>query len=211
MTAVLDAAWSAGHIVATSPPELWVTEFAWSSNPPDSNSVPIALLERWIPEAIYDMWSDGVTVRTWFTITDLGNHAEETGLYYRGATPPADTAKPTLQAFRFPLVAFPATAGVRVWGRVPGGRTTQVAIEQQTVSGWSQLGTLQADPYGVFQGSFATSSRAQVRARTLDLGETSLPFSLRLVPDQSYTPFGGPVLELPRFNGRAPIPPRRSP
>jgi hypothetical protein len=211
MTAALNAAYADGNIVASAPPALWVDEFAWASLPSGSNGVPMHLLLRWVPESMYEMWSDGVTVLNWYTLVDDAFHA---GLYFGGSTFADAQPKPILNAFRFPFVAYPTQTGIRYWGRTPAGRDASVSIEQQQPDGsWSQLGVVQTDQYGIIQGRLGSSTRGQVRARAADLGETSVPFSLRLVPDQSFTPLGLDVqLEPARtYAPRPAIPSRRRP
>jgi len=208
MKAVLDAAWSAGTLVADAPPQFWVTEFSWDSSPPDPNGVPMDLLQRWIPESMYMMWSDGVSVLTWFLLEDAP-YTYQAGLYTHGATGPQDEPKPILQAFRFPFVAYRSAGGVRFWGRTPSGRSASVAVEQEFLGGWNLLGTVQADQYGIVQGRFDTSSRLPVRARTAVLGETSVPFSLRMVPDRYFVTFAQHSLEPPPVRRPRPAIPQR--
>jgi hypothetical protein len=213
MKEVLDAAWALHDIVASQPPQLWVTEFSWDSNPPDPGGVPMTLLQRWIPEAMYTMWSDGVDVLTWFLLVDQAQTIQS-GLYTLGATGPADQPKPIVQAFRFPFVAYRSAGGIRFWGRTPAGRQpTTVAVEQEDgTGGWTSLGTLPADQYGIFQGRLATTSRLPVRARTTDRDETSVAFSLRTVPDRFVPSAGGAQYEPSRTYGPRPaIPPRWRP
>ena len=47
-----------------------MTEFSWDSNPPDPKGVPAVLEGRWVAEALYRMWSAGVSLVTWFTLRD---------------------------------------------------------------------------------------------------------------------------------------------
>lgn len=222
MRAVLDAGWNAGHIVpnvgqsvASTPPELWVTEFSWDSDPPDPGGVPTALLERWIPEAMYQMWSDGVTVLTWFQLVDMSPTIYQTGLYTTREALTADQRKPIFEAFRFPFVAYRAAGGIFFWGRTPAGQRATVAVEQEDVSGgWTQLGTVPSDQDGIFQGRFATISRLPVRATlTTDTGvEVGVAFSLRTVPDRFYPSFGTSQFEPSRTYGPRPaIPPHWKP
>jgi len=212
MKQVLDAAWALGHIVTNGPaPELWVTEFSWNANPPDPGGVPVSLLERWIPEAMYEMWSSGVTVLTWYELVDT-SAPYQTGLYTSTTALADNQPKPILQAFQFPFVAYRSDGGIFFWGRTPAGRRATVAVEQQSGSGWTSLGTLQTDQYGIFQGRFATTSRLPVRARTTDLDETSVAFSLRTVPDRFFPSFGLDQFEPSRtYASRPAIPPRWRP
>ena len=70
MKRVLDAGVRTGHVRSRGRVKFWVTEFSWDSNPPDTNAVPMNLLTRWVPEAFYQMWRNGVSMVTWFQIRD---------------------------------------------------------------------------------------------------------------------------------------------
>jgi hypothetical protein len=208
MRATLVAAEEAGHVVSSGPVEFWVTEFSWDSNPPDPLGVPEPLLSRWVAQALYRMWQNGVSLVTWLTLRDSSmDSIYQAGLYYRGDTFVGDTPKPSLEAFRFPVVAFQRRHLVTVWGRTPFGMPGSIVIEQATAGGgWSALGTLQADGAGIFQATYATSAGSDVRARVVSSGETSVPFSLLNVPDRTFTPFGGAALEPPSPTGRPTLP-----
>lgn len=212
VSAILDAAWSAGHITAPAPPELWATEIGWDTNPPNANGVPMVLATRWTAEALYRLWSDGVSLVTWFSLRDYPSTSQyQSGLYYRGATLAADTPKPILAAFRFPFVAYPTEGGVSVWGRTPAGQAGTVTVQQLTGSPptWTTIGTLTPNSYGIVTGVLSTSSHGDVRASftTGSVTTTSASFWLRTVPDRTIPPWGGPPLEPPPTpRPRPPIP-----
>jgi hypothetical protein len=190
MKSVLDAAVRLGHVASVQPAQFWVTEFSWDSKPPDPAGVPAALEGRWVAEALYRMWSAGVSLVTWFTIRDQPVHqsAYQSGLYFRGASFAADRPKPALTAFRFPFVAFERSNKVLVWARTPTGKGATIVIEQQGSSGWRRVAVLHANAVGIASATVPTSARGPLRAR---IGaDTSLPFSLVEPPDHVYQPFG---------------------
>jgi hypothetical protein len=187
MKAVLDAARRAGHVVSARTPQFWVTEFSWDSKPPDPGGVPVKLLQRWVPQALYEMWRAGVSLVTWFSMRDnsLGR-SFQSGLYSASGRP-----KAYLRGFRFPLVAFPRGRGVYVWGRTPAGARARVIVEQLSAgSKWRRLGTVSANRYGVFAGTFRGPKTGWVRGRLVGGADATLPFSLTPVPDQFFNPFG---------------------
>jgi hypothetical protein len=192
MQSVLRQAIRAGHVVSKRNVRFWVTEFAWDTDPPDPQGVPLGLQTRWTAEALYRMWEAGVSLVTWWRIRDdpLRTSFYQSGLYFRGATIARDRPKRTLYAFRFPFVAFAENGRAFVWGRTPAGRPGKVAIEQRTSGGWSRLGILASDRYGIFSQLYATSADGAVRARLLAGGDVSVPFSLQVPPDRFYYPFG---------------------
>ena len=68
------------------PPQFWVTEFSWDSKPPDPHGVPLALHARWVAEALYRMWQNGVSLVTWFRCATSRSATSDfqSGLYFRG-------------------------------------------------------------------------------------------------------------------------------
>lgn len=187
MRAVLNAGVRTGRIVTKQKLRFWVTEFSWDTNPPDPKAMPIALQARWVSEALYVMSRAGVSLVTWFLIRDEPLSVPyQSGLYFRNGRP-----KPTLQAFRFPFVAFARAGNIDVWGRTPPRLSKGVIIEQRTGSRWRKLGTLRANGGGIFAGTFRLRARGLLRARLPNSkNETSRPFSLTEPPDRFVRPFG---------------------
>ena len=195
MKQVLDAGVASGHIVSSGPVGFWVTEFSWDSNPPDPLGVPADLEARWVSEALYRMWLNGISLVTWYSLRDLPypDNNYQSGLYYRGTSLATDRPKPALSAFRFPFVALPNDAShVAVWGRTPAGTPGQVLIEQSSRRRWKALAFLTTDQYGIFDAIVSTTSTKRLRARLFPSHDASIPFSPLSVPDQYFTPFGLP-------------------
>ena len=195
MAAVLRAAERAGTIRSSGRVRFWVTEFSWDTSPPDPKGVPMELHARWVAEALYRMWRDGVSLVTWFLVRDepFPDVSTQSGLFFRGASGPAsDTAKPSTQAFRFPFVALRQTRRrVMYWGRTPTSAAANVIVERSVSGGWRRLARVRTGSSGIFTGSFASTRRTgTVRARVVAGGEASVPFSLRVPPDRDVCPFG---------------------
>jgi hypothetical protein len=199
MRRLLRAAVRAKHIVSRRRVDFWATEFSWDTDPPDRNAVPMRLHQRWVAEALYRMWRNGISLVAWFQIRDArssipGEHVFQSGLYFTcTGGPECWRPKPSLTAFRFPFVAFTGKPGVRVWGRTPWGRRGRVVIEQRGAR-WRKIVTLRSDRNGIFTRTLRTSRRGHMRARLLpasgQAAELSVPFSLRRVPDRAVDPFG---------------------
>lgn len=193
MRRVLDAAYRLGHVAAPRRPAFWVTEFSWDTKPPDRGGVPAALHARWVAEALYRMWSAAVSVVVWWTIRD-GPYPQspfQSGLWYRGRTPAQDRAKPALQAFRFPFVAFAERGRVRVWGRTPTSRAGSVVVEQNAGAGWRRVRVLRADRYGIFAALLDARTRGSLRATTgPGAAGRARPFLLKAPKDVRTQPFG---------------------
>jgi hypothetical protein len=199
MRRILDAAVRAGHIDSRGPVRFWVTEFSWETKPPDDQGVPMRLHARWLAEALYRMWQQGVSLVTWFkirdeTVTRPDGYRLESGLYFNCPHRPSGCYKPkrSLTAFRFPFVAFKAQRQVRFWGRTPAGVAGEVAIEQRRRhGGWHVLKQLRTDGDGIFKGHARRAGRGAVRARMFEPErERSLPFELKPTPDMAVRIFG---------------------
>jgi len=199
MRKLLRAAIRADHVISRHKVEFWGTEFSWDTDPPDPNAVPMELHKRWVSHALYQMWKSGMSLVTWFQIQDHpgvtgDGHSFESGLYFGcdGGISCA-TPKPSMQAFRFPFVAFRAPSRVRVWGRTPDSLGGPVLIEQKRGDDWRKVVTLTANRHGIFRRKVRAKRRGgPMRASvTRDTGiEHSLPFSLKRVPDRTVQPFG---------------------
>jgi hypothetical protein len=194
MRTLLDAAVAAGQIQSRQKVGFWVTEFSYDSKPADPKGLGPALHARWVSEALYRMWQNGVSVVTWFLLRDQPFPQEmfQSGLYYRGANGIAsDKPKPALQAFRFPFVAFrQKDKSITFWGRTPTSTKKAVVVEQKQGPRWKRLVSPQVDRYGIFQGRVASRASGSFRARLVSGGEASLPFSLTVPADFRFCPWG---------------------
>ena len=195
MRAILTAASRNGTVVSAQSPEFWVTEFSWDTNPPDPKGVPSALHARWVSEALYRMWSAGVSAVIWFRLQDDPLRSSP---YQSGFFTTSGKAKYSLEAFRFPFVAFRKGAGVTVWGRTPTGKPGSVIVERQAGSGaWSKVVQLRADQFGIFSDELSSipAGTTSYRARLASPSESSIPFSLTVPPGRKTTAFGcgGPI------------------
>ena len=168
MGALLRAAVRAGHVVSGGKVRFWATEFSWDTNPPDPLAVPIRLQARWVSEALYRMWKDGIGMVAWLQLRDAPypEKGEQSGLWFnRGPRLACDSPKtPTLTSFSFPFVAYPRRRAVDVWGRTPTSRAGRVVLEQLTPRGWRRIGAVRADANGIFTGTAPlTAARGRFR------------------------------------------------
>jgi hypothetical protein len=183
MRAVLDAAIRAGHVVSTQQIRFWVTEFSWTSNPPDPKGVPAALEARWVSQALYQMWSDGVSRFVWYAFRDEPSSRScfHAGLYYANSAGIAsDLPKPALRAFRFPFVALTEPKNkVFLWGRTATSTAGNVLIERKSGGKWKRVKTLTANRYGIFTARISRPAKTTyLRARLSDNSDQSVAFSL---------------------------------
>jgi hypothetical protein len=189
MNRLLRAAIRLGHVRGRGTVQFWVTEFGWDSAPPDPKALPMTIHARWTAEALYRMWKAGVSSVTWFRVQD---DPMSVSPYQSGFFTASGRRKRSFTAFRFPVVAFRTTRGIRVWGRTPGGRRGTVQLDVRSGGAWRPLGRVGTSTHGVFRRTFgAPYRRGSVRARFR--GGMSLPFSLKGVRDRYVEPFGSPL------------------
>ena len=180
MTAVLRAGGHLHHIVSRSRIQFWVTEFCWNTNPPAPHAMPIRLQARATAEALYQMWTSGVSLATWLMLQD-GSFPAQCGLYFGGAPIASARAKPTLTAFRFPFVAYRRNGGVYVWGRDATSSSRLVTIQlRHGHKAWRTVARVRTNRHGIFVASlpFHGLKSDWMRATAAGSG-TSLEFSLR--------------------------------
>jgi hypothetical protein len=189
MREVLNTAIRAKHIVSSGAVRLWITEFSWDSKPPDPKGVPAAMEARWISEALYRSWSNGVSLFNWFLVRDqrfTRDSFYQSGLYTISKSDPTnvalDKAKPALRAFRFPFVALRDSKKkntVSVWGRTPKSTAVSVQIQRKSGASWKLVKRLRANRYGIFQARFTKPAKTTMfRARLANGSDVSVPFSL---------------------------------
>jgi hypothetical protein len=193
MQRVLVTAARRGAIASHASVPFWVTEFSWDSNPPDPQGVPEDLHARWVAEALYRMWTAGVSLVTWFQLRDdpRGLTPFQSGLYLNdGRAYLLNRPKEAAAAFRFPFVAFRRAGGALVWGRTPSGGASRVVVERLEGTTWTPVTTLAANSAGIFTAQVDVGSSTLLRAVLPD-GETSRPFSLIVPASLSLVnPFG---------------------
>jgi hypothetical protein len=170
---VLHAAERAGHVSPAGRKRLWVTEVSWDSSPPDPNGVPLLQQARWLEQALYVMWSQGVDTVLWLEIVDappIPDYAStyQAGVYFLNGAP-----KPAAQAFRFPFVTHRSDqTHLRAWGRAP--RAGTLVIELRRGQRWRVARTIAVRADAVFLIRLRIRGNATLRAEIG--GQTSLPW-----------------------------------
>jgi len=212
MSRLLHAAESLGKIRSDGRVQLWVTEFSWDSDAPDTSgsAVPTDLEARWVAEAQYRAWEAGATLFAWHQLRDLPYPASpyQGGLYFtEGTSLSGDTPKPALSAFRFPFVALPEGTDIRVWGRTPGAQPRTVIVEQESAGIWRFAATLETDEHGIFEArlpvlvSQPTAAR-RAGIRSVAWAGRALPTRRRRLRRQRRVPIGRHLVrQLPGTGG----------
>ncbi len=168
-----------GSLAPSGRKPLWVTEFLWDTNPPDSFGIPLRRQARWIAEAMHRFWRQGVAVALLLQIRDApprgpapSGYADtlQTGVFFEDGTP-----KPAFDAVRFPFYAERQGRGARVWGIPPA--TGPVVIERRGAGGWRQVGVVEVAAGEAFTASVAGLATRSFRA--VSGGIASLPWRVR--------------------------------
>jgi hypothetical protein len=147
---------------------LWVTEFSWDSNPPNPSAISLATQARWLEQAFYVYWREGVDTAVWYLVRDQAccayNTSYYSGLYFRNGAP-----KPAAEAYRFPFVVMGSTA----WGMSP--RSGKVSVQRQRGGRWRTLFRVGVASGGVFAHHLSANLHGSFRA--VVGGESSLVWS----------------------------------
>jgi hypothetical protein len=176
LTRLMRVAERSGRLLPRKRHKLWVTEVSYDSSPPDPDGVPVARHARYLEEAFYLLWRQGVDTVTWYLIRDLlpspsFSKSNQSGVFFRDGRP-----KPAATAFRFPLVARRARRGrIQIWGRSPSGGT--VVIQRGSGPRWRTAKALRVRRHGVFTASIRATGAKSFRARIG--GERSLVWRVR--------------------------------
>jgi hypothetical protein len=175
LTRVLHAAERAGRALPRGPKQVWATEISWDSDPPDPGGVPLHTQARWLEQAFYVLWAQGVSTVMWLQIVDsppIPNYAStyQDGLYYLNGT----IKRPTFTAFVFPFVTQRVNANrISVWGRSP--LSGELQVERQVGSQWQVVARLYAHVHQVFDLTIADTDEENFRAQVA--GQTSLTWT----------------------------------
>ncbi|MEA2298800.1 MAG: hypothetical protein QOF77_1736 [Solirubrobacteraceae bacterium] len=163
LTRPLAAALRLGRALPRAPKPVWVTEFSYDSNPPDPGGVPAPEQARWLEEAFYVLWSQGVDTVAWYLIRDqppVPSYASsyQSGIYLRDGRP-----KPAARAFRFPFVVEPAGRGrVVAWGKSPVAGV--LSIQSRRGARWVSVAHVPVTAGAVFLRRLALAGHAGLRA-----------------------------------------------
>jgi hypothetical protein len=199
MNTLLQAAWNLGAISSSidssgQPFPFWVTEIGWSSKPPNKHGVPMKLETRWVAESFYQLWKSGATLGTWFLLQDEpASTPFQSGLYTNSSSLSSAVAKPLLQPFAFPFVAYRKSGGkVQVWGRDTTSDKQDVTIEMKVGSKWKNVATVTSNSYGIFQATLNAHALAKYSMRAFAPGSgLSATFALTVPSNENMnvTPF----------------------
>jgi hypothetical protein len=171
---ILKKATKAGTALPGGHKQLWVTEFSYDTNPPNPGGVSLGTQARWLEQALYLFWKQGVSTAVWYNVRDQAASYNPSldsyfsGVYYFNGNP-----KPSLRAMQFPFVVWRTGRSAIAWGISP--QTGSVSIQHRTGRSWKTLFRLRGSSGGVFVRSIRSSLRGKFRA--VVNGERSLVWS----------------------------------
>ena len=119
LTRLVRAAVRSGRLLPRKRKRFWVTEMAWDSKGPDPYGVPLARHARWLADAFFVLWKQGVDTVTWYQTRDAApvpSYAatNQGGVFFRDGAP-----KPAARAFAFPFSCERRGSRTVVWGKAP--------------------------------------------------------------------------------------------
>jgi hypothetical protein len=176
----VDALVTAANRLHTAAPRIkhriWVTEFAWLTNPPDAAlGDSDSLAARYVAYSMYEMYRSGVSLVIWQTALDEpGDSPTGGGLYFSSGQP-----KLMLKAFAFPVIASVKDRHGFAWGRAPVSGATMIQVQRLADGNWRTVATVHSSSDGVFEAHFRARGngtyRAQASGSLVSLGYNSKP------------------------------------
>jgi len=196
----LDSASELGTVEPAGAKQLWATEFAWATNPPGrfgrtglAAGITPSKAGAYTAETIYRFWSWGVERAWWWSAMDRNDSLNATGtswptgLYFEPSSmldPPSASAKPGLQAFRFPVFAKKVKGGATTWALSPcRAPDATVTFSAGTGQKWQVVATATPDTDGVVQTDTWRIPRRATKVTAIAAGtgcstESSLDFTI---------------------------------
>ena len=151
---------------------IWVTELNW-----DAPRATPEQLQRWVPRALYRLWSEGVDLVSWQFLRDPPARPEHpAGLYAIDRSAPFDATRDrpkraAIRAFRFPFTGVRRDrAHVALWGLLPRPERTRVAIQRRARGRWTTIRHVTSNPHGLVRATIALRGSARLRLATVRRG-----------------------------------------
>lgn len=169
ITRIVRRASATGRAVPGGHKQLWVTEFSYQSRPPNPTGVSLSTQARWLEQSLYLFWKQGVSVAVWYLVRDQSAHFVG-GLWDSGVYFYSGKAKPSFEAYRFPLVVAHSGHAANVWGIFP--RPGRLAVQRKHGRAWKTLFHVSGSTGKVFVHRISASAHGNYRA--VVHGEASL-------------------------------------
>jgi hypothetical protein len=147
-----------GRALPRARKRFWVTELSWDSRKPDPDGVPMKKLTRWVSDAFYVLWNQGIDHVLWFQVRDQPRGPSYAGSYQSGMFFRTGRPKPISRAFAFPFSCRRQGSTTRVWFKAPGPgpvsvQTTAGVTVKRVAPGADRVGTAVLRGTGPFRAS----------------------------------------------------------
>jgi hypothetical protein len=173
LTKPLNKAAATGRALPRGHKQLWVTEFSYDSQPGQATGVSTGTQARWLDEAMYLFWQQGVSAAVWYLVRDQEATCQPTITYCSGLYQFNGNTKPAFEAYRFPLVIWPSGSSAQLWGIAP--RSGKLVVQRQNGRSWKTVYTFHVSTGAVFTKKVPASLRGKFRG--VVGGETSVVWS----------------------------------
>jgi hypothetical protein len=161
---VLHAAEKLGTTMPTGAKGNWVTETSWDTDPPDPNGVPIQKQARWMEQAFYNLWSQGVSTVLWWQIEDSPPIPNYSSTYQAGTYYLNGGAKPSATSFRFPFITWRKDyKTVITWSRSPAAGV--LSIQDLILGKWKTIARVRVSANEVFEVPVHLIFKRELRAK----------------------------------------------
>jgi hypothetical protein len=162
LTRIVRAAIRARTVLPSRPKPLWITEFSYDSNPPNTTRGTPSEAEqaRWLEESFYVFAHEGASTVIWYLLHDqTGNFTTDyfSGVYFHNGRP-----KTSVVAYRFPFVVMPHNAEAQAWGIAPS--TGTVTVQRQVKGAWVTVFSFHAHDGATFARAVPRSAHGLYRA-----------------------------------------------
>jgi hypothetical protein len=158
LTRLTRRAVAAGKLLPRKRKRFWVTEMSWDSKPPDPYGVPGMTQARWLADAFFVLWKQGVDTVLWYQTRDQAPEPSyaatlQSGVFFRDGSP-----KPSATAFAFPFACERRGSRTFVWTKAPAAGTVEVLRGGQVVkrlqAGSNQIATGRTKAHGTLTARF---------------------------------------------------------
>ena len=141
MKTVLDAAVRAGHVRLDRARPVLGDGVLVGQRSARPGGVPASLEGRWVAEALYRMWSAGVSLVTWFTLRDqpLRTSPYQSGLYYLGPAFADGPSEAGADGVPVPVRRLPRRQPDRRLGAHAAGGAAPFGSSSTCPAGWTHV------------------------------------------------------------------------
>jgi hypothetical protein len=148
----------------------------WDSAPADPQGVPAARHARWLEEAFYELWRQGVDTIVWLLVRDQAPVPSFAQTYQSGVFLIDGTPKLAARAYAFPFVARAVGHGrAQLWGLAPAAGT--VTIQRRAGARWTTVARLRPRGSSHIFGKLLPARRG-VRLRACSGAQSSLSWTV---------------------------------